>query len=104
MDFKNSNLNPLALENATEIALFTEYLELAWCLFEKFTCLRPHFFWPILLSTGRSDGESGERTFKFNFFKLFKSTDFLLDLALLQIFGFELYKFNSIPFLTFSNY
>lgn len=59
MDLKNSDLNPSALENATEVALFTEHLELAWILFEKFTYLRPHFFWPVLLSTGRSNGELG---------------------------------------------
>lgn len=60
MDLKESGLNPLALENAAEIALKTEYFELAWSLFKKLTSLRPHFFWPILLNTGRKDGELGK--------------------------------------------
>lgn len=58
-DLKDSNLNQLAFENAAEVALITEDLDLAWCLLKKFTYLRPHFFRPILLSTGRSDGELG---------------------------------------------
>lgn len=59
MDLKDSKLNVFALENAAEIALVTEYCELAWALFKEFTYLRPHFFWPILLSSGRNDGELG---------------------------------------------
>lgn len=54
-----SKSNVLALENAAEIALVTEYCELAWSLLKEFTYLRPHFFWPLLLTSGRSDGELG---------------------------------------------
>lgn len=64
MDLKDSNLNVLALENAAEIALVTENCELAWSLFKKFTYLRPHFFWPILLSSNRSDAELGTNSTK----------------------------------------
>lgn len=61
MDLKESELNSLALENAAEVALRTEYLELIWSLFKKFTCLRPHFFWPVLVAMGRKDGELGNQ-------------------------------------------
>lgn len=59
LELKETGLNPLALENAAEFALKTEYLDLAWNVFAKFSYLRPHFFWPILLSAGRKDGELG---------------------------------------------
>lgn len=56
---KQSELNPLALEEAAKIALQQHYVELSWKLFENFSYLRPHFFWPLLLDAGRQDGESG---------------------------------------------
>lgn len=59
MDLRGTKLNSLALENAAEVALRTEYTELAWSLLRNFTYLRPHFFWPILLSAGRLEGEIG---------------------------------------------
>lgn len=57
-DLRQSGLNSLALENATEFALREQRSELAWKLFENFTYLRPHFFWPLLRSGGLRGGET----------------------------------------------
>lgn len=72
-DLKESGLNSWALENAAEIALKSEYFELAWSLFKKFTNLRPHFFWPILLSAGRKEGELGRSTNRKTFSEMLHS-------------------------------
>lgn len=59
-DLKENNLNPLALEKVTELALRRTCSSTALLLLNKFTLLRPHYFWPLFLQMHEKNGENGK--------------------------------------------
>lgn len=58
-DLKESGKNLFAVEAALGIALKNKHMKYAWMLLEMLSCLRPHFFWPLLLHAGHESGELG---------------------------------------------
>ncbi|CAH1173550.1 unnamed protein product [Phaedon cochleariae] len=55
----SSESNGYIIENLTGIALKHQYTDAAWKLFENLSELRPHYFWPLLLTYQQQNGELG---------------------------------------------
>ncbi|XP_025829020.1 leucine-rich PPR motif-containing protein, mitochondrial [Agrilus planipennis] len=56
---KELNLNSMAYVKVTETALRRNYHVIAWDLVKNMSPLRPHYFWPLLKSAAKENGEVG---------------------------------------------
>lgn len=48
------------MERLTELALKFKYENQAWTLLKNLDIVRPHYFWPLLMQNGKTNGEIGK--------------------------------------------
>ncbi|KAH1027735.1 hypothetical protein HUJ05_001189 [Dendroctonus ponderosae] len=58
-NISEKEMNPCIMESLSELALKFKYEKQAWALLKNLDFVRPHYFWPLLVENGRTNGEIG---------------------------------------------